>query len=183
MEAGTSQVPVLTYTQQTDSAMKQYKLLIFLFSLMLAMPVQAAIFKDFKGKPANMTDYIGKGKWVIVMIWASDCHLCNKEAKNYDNFHQQHKNKDAIILGLSTDGKAKLAEAKSFIKRHDLHFPNIIGENRDVAIRFQNLTGVEWTGTPSFLVYSPEGELAVQQSGAVPVYLIEEFLQQQQKPR
>lgn len=157
--------------------------MIFALGVLLVSPLQAAIFKDFSGKSAGIESYIGKGKWVVVMIWKSDCHICNKEASRYDAFHRKHQNKDAIVLGLSMDGQEKLSEAKLFIKRHGLGFPNLIGESRDVAIRFSNLTGVPWTGTPAFLVYSPAGELAVQQAGAVPVEIIEEFLQQQQNPR
>ncbi|MDH5181842.1 MAG: TlpA family protein disulfide reductase [Gammaproteobacteria bacterium] len=164
--------------------MKKISMLAACFlGISLAAPLQAAIFKDMAGKPAGLDDYTGKGKWLIVMIWASDCHVCNKEAKNYNAFHLKHKDKDATVLGLSMDGQEKLAEAKKFIQQHGLVFPNIIGEPRDVAIRFTNLTGVEWAGTPTILVYSPAGELAVQQAGAVPIDIIEEFLAQQQKPQ
>jgi len=36
-------------------------------------------FKDLNGNIRTVDDYIGKGKWVLVMIWASDCHICNEE--------------------------------------------------------------------------------------------------------
>lgn len=164
--------------------MKIYRILLAsCMMIALMLPAQAAIFKDFNGKPASFEDYVGKGKWVVVMIWRSDCHVCDLKAKSYDDFHIKHKDKDAMVLGLSTDGQSKLAAAREFVNRHALHFPNIIGEPRDVAIRFTNLTGVDWSGTPTILVYSPTGELAVQQAGAVPVELLEEFLEQQQKPR
>lgn len=154
----------------------------FVFSL-LVTPLEAAIFKDFSGKPTTLENYIGKGKWLVVMIWRSDCHICNQEAGSYAAFHQKSRDKGVMVLGLSMDGQAKQQAARAFIKRHSLPFPNLIGEPQDVAIWFTNLTGVQWGGTPTFLIYSPDGELAVQQAGAVPVNLIEEFIQQQQKIR
>ena len=53
---------------------------------------------------------------------------------------------------------------------------------RSGAAGFYDLTGEHWAGTPSFLIYSPAGRLMVQQIGAVPVSLIEKFIQQQGRP-
>ena len=54
-----------------------------LFLLVLtAAPVQAMnIMKGFDGSMHTLEEYIGQGKWTIVMMWASDCHACNAEAK------------------------------------------------------------------------------------------------------
>lgn len=154
----------------------------FILLLGLLIPfgsLHAKAMQDFDGKSVSLEDYIGKGKWTIVMIWASDCHVCNKEAKHYELFHQQHKNNDAVMLGISTDGQANKNAAQDFVKEHKLTFPNIIGEPQGVADLFYDATGENWVGTPTFLIYSPTGKLTVQQIGAVPVAIIEEFLQQQ----
>ena len=134
---------------------------------------------DFNGKPSGIEQFTGKGKWTVVMFWASDCLICNKEAKHYDAFHERHKDKDAMVLGVSLDGQANKKAAIGFIKDHDLHFPNIIGEAEDIAVFFYDATGEQWAGTPTFLIYSPAGKLTVQQIGAVPVPMLEEFLKQQ----
>lgn len=155
-----------------------------LFSLLLifCFSVTGAIAKPMltmDGKETSIESYTGKGKWTIVMFWASDCLICNKEAKHYDEFHAIHKDKDAVVLGVSMDGRANKKAAQGFIKEHGLRFPNIIGEAEDVAVFFYDNTGEQWAGTPTFLIYSPSGKLTVQQVGAVPVPLLEEFLQQQ----
>lgn len=152
--------------------------------LMLALLIpfsslHAKALQEFDGKPTSIEQYLGKTKWTIVMIWASDCLVCNKEASHYEQFHQQHKNKDAVMLGISLDGQANKKAAQDFVKEHKLSFPNIIGEPQDVADLFYDATGENWVGTPTFLIYSPTGKLTVQQIGAVPVSVIEEFLQQQ----
>ncbi|MDH5444051.1 MAG: TlpA family protein disulfide reductase [Gammaproteobacteria bacterium] len=152
---------------------------VFCFLVISIGSVSAKTMTDFSGKPATIEQYTGKGKWTIVMFWASDCLICNKEARHYDEFHLKHKNKDAIVLGVSMDGQANKKAAEGFIKEHKLNFPNILGEPEDVAVFFYDSTGEHWAGTPTFLIYSPKGELKVQQIGAVPVPLIEEFIQQQ----
>lgn len=150
--------------------------LIVVFVVLMSGAAQASVLTHFDGKPAAIDDYAGKGKWLVVMIWASDCHVCNQEVENYELFHNAHKNKDAIVLGISIDGRQGLGEAKKFVSRHQVNFPNLIGEPEAVTEMFTGLTGVSWVGTPTFLIYNPAGKLVVQQIGAVPVELIESFI-------
>ena len=131
---------------------------------------------DFSGKPQNVKDFTGHGKWLVVMLWASDCHVCNVEASHYVQFYEQYKTKNARILGISMDGQAKKAEAEKFIQRHKVTFPNLIGEPLAVAQWFVDLTGADWVGTPTFLIYNPKCDLVVQQVGAVPVNMIVDFI-------
>ena len=135
-----------------------------------------ADFQDLEGKPRSLEDYTGKGKWVVVMIWASDCHICNAEAQQYDIFHGNHMNKDAIVVGISMDGAAGRKDATAFVERHMLTFPNLIGEPEAVAGLYTGSTGRPWIGTPTFLIYGPDGRLMAEQVGAVPTELIEEFM-------
>lgn len=154
--------------------------------LIISLPVSTVMAKPlagFDGKPASIEQYTGKGKWTVVMFWASDCLICNKEARHYDAFHAKHKAKDAIVLGVSLDGQVGKKAARAFIKEHDLHFPNLIGEAEDIAVFFYDSTGEHWAGTPTILIYSPAGKLTVQQAGAVPVPMLEEFLRQQAKKK
>jgi len=134
---------------------------------------------DFSGNARLLEDFTGKGKWTIVMFWAHDCHVCNQEAHQYVDFHNRHKNKDAQVLGISLDGKAHKSDAEAFLKRHKVNFPGLIGEPDLVAGLFEELTDATWRGTPTFLVYNPKGELRAQQVGAVPVKLIEAFMEKE----
>ena len=133
-------------------------------------------FQDFTGKPQVLENYTGKGKWLVVMMWASDCHVCNQEAHQYVDFHMFHSDKDATVLGISLDGESRKKEAKGFIKKHSVDFPNLIAEPEHVAAIYNKLTGQFFAGTPSFLIFAPDGELKAAQAGAVPTNLIEEFI-------
>ena len=147
--------------------------------LMIVPTVLASTLQDFNGQPKSISDFTGKGKWLVVMIWASDCHICNKEAHAYVDFHFAHAEEDARVLGISVDGQAKKANALKFIERHKINFPSLIGEPADVARLFSELTGTYFAGTPAFLIYDPRGKLRAQQLGAVPPELIENFIEQQ----
>lgn len=149
---------------------------LILWGFLFAVTAQAGQLTDFQGSPKSISDFTGDGKWRVVMIWASDCHVCNDEAHEYVKFHEKHKTVDAQMLGISLDGKDKFSEAGKFVKRHGLSFPNLIGEPEDVVVEYMKLTGSEWVGTPTFLIYTPKGKLVAKQEGAVPVGLIENFI-------
>ena len=153
---------------------KLFGLLLFCFAA--SSLASETILQDFSGNAASLDDHLGKGKWLAVMYWASDCHVCNLEAKNYAAFHNRHADSDATILGISLDGAAGKANAEQFIKRHKLTFPNLIGESDLVALQFTSISGDTRFGTPSFLLYNPQGELKAAQLGAVSVDKIEAYI-------
>lgn len=140
------------------------------------------ILTDFEGHRRSIEDFVGSGKWLVVMIWASDCHICNNEVPEYMAFHEAHKDKDASVLGISMDGEARKTEAIAFLERHLVNFPSLIGEIEVVTALYAKLTGSFLAGTPAFLIYTPSGELAAKQIGAVPVKLIEDFMAANSKP-
>ncbi len=153
-------------------------LLSLLGLLFVSAPVSAEMkgFEDFNGNPQVLENYIGKGKWLIVMMWASDCHICNREAHQYVDFHMIHSDTDATVLGISLDGESRKKEAEEFIKKHSVDFPNLIAEPEYVSNFYRQVTGQYFAGTPTFLIYSPDGELKAAQAGAVPTALIEDFI-------
>lgn len=138
--------------------------------------VQAGILTDFSGTPRNISDYTGNGKWLIVMFWASDCHICGKKSPEYIAFHEKHKDSNAQVLGISIDGLENKDDAEEFISEHELNFPNLIGNGEDIAGMVYDLTGEFWIGTPAFFIYDPKGKLRASQAGAVPVEIIETFI-------
>lgn len=151
-------------------------LLLMLLCLMPVAHADDVTFADFDGTPRSIADYTGDGRWLVVMIWAHDCAICNREAESYAQFHVAHADKDARVLGISLDGAANKAEAQAFIARNDLPFPNLIGEPVATMMRYMNLTQEQFRGTPTILLYDPSGQLRAAQPGAVPVSSIEAYI-------
>ena len=152
---------------------------LVLLSLACMLPSAKAAdapFTDFDGKPRSIADYTGDGRWLVVMIWAHDCGVCNREAEGYAQFHAAHVDRDARVLGISLDEQEKQAEARAFVDRHDLPFPNLIGEPVSTMLYYMNLTQEPFRGTPTILLYGPDGDLKAAQAGAVPVDSIEAYI-------
>ena len=156
--------------------MKKIIALLLVISSVLISGHVLAQLKDFEGKARSLNEYTdNQNKWTVVILWTHDCHACNVEAEQYVQFHEANKNKNIKMLGISMDGK-NIDDAKAFIKRHDVTYPNLIGEFDEVALMYENLTGGNWIGTPTILIYDPKGKIQAAQPGAVPVEIIEEFI-------
>lgn len=65
-------------------------------------------FTDLKGltpdgKEISLSDYAGKGKYVLVDFWASWCPPCREEMPNLVEAYKKYKNKGFEIVGVSLD--------------------------------------------------------------------------------
>ena len=58
---------------------------------------------DISGKEVKLSDYIGKGKYVLVDFWATWCGPCMQEVPNLKKVYEQYKNKGFEIVGISLD--------------------------------------------------------------------------------
>jgi peroxiredoxin len=56
---------------------------------------------DTNGKPVKLSDF--RGKYVLVDFWASWCMPCRKENPNVVRIHDQYKDRNFTILGVSLD--------------------------------------------------------------------------------
>lgn len=152
--------------------------LVFFPALALAAP-EKELLLDLEGQPHTLAEYTGKGKWLVVTVWASDCAVCNKEVHELMAFHQAHQETDASVLGISVDGPAAKENALAFIKRHGVNFPNLLDDGSAFKAIYLRATGRPWFGgTPMNLVYSPSGELLARRIGPLGKAEIEAFIKQ-----
>lgn len=58
---------------------------------------------DTNGKMRKLSDYVGKGKYVLIDFWASWCGPCRREMPNVKKLYAAYKSKGFDIVGLSLD--------------------------------------------------------------------------------
>jgi len=126
----------------------------------------------------SIQDHLITGTWNVVMIWAHDCVACNQEAADYAALHSRHTGNTAEVLGISMDGEGFHIEAQQFVERHNLTFPSLLIEPAELVSYYESMTQTPWIGTPSFMIFDPQGDLAAKQAGAIPAHLIDQFLEQ-----
>ena len=128
------------------------------------------------GIPQGIEAFTGEGRWLVVMIWASNCHVCNAEAKSYAAYHTENAARDVRGIGISMDGESGREAAHKFVERHALPFDNLIAEPGALGLYYELLTGESLRGTPTFLVFEPGGKLVAAQAGAVSPEAVTRFI-------
>jgi peroxiredoxin len=135
--------------------------------------------KDIDGKDHNVNGFIGQGKWTVVAVWSADCPICRRDIFHMTFFHDEHRNDNATVLGISVDGYANRDKARKFIDEQSLNFPNLIGDADEVS----RLSGLTFIGTPTYYFFSPEGKFMTQRIGPVTQAQAEDIIRGLEKPR
>lgn len=120
---------------------------------------------DLAGSVTDLKSHTGDGKWLVVMVWSVTCGICAREVPLYSDFHDEHKDKDIKILGVALDGYTERAAIESTMQRWDMRFPTLVADLGLFALNYELETGERLMGTPTFIVYTPQGELVANNPG------------------
>lgn len=116
-------------------------------------------FTDFAmktpdGKDVKLSDYVGKGKVVLVDFWASWCGPCRREMPNLVDAYKKYKGKNFEIVGVSLDQSAD--SWKDAIKKLNITWPQMSD------LKFWNCEGAKLyavTGIPYTVLIDGEGTI------------------------
>lgn len=159
----------------------------FIFTLLLIgfVSVNAADFdlemKKLDGQPGSLEEYKGKGKWTLVMLWETTCSICKQQEPEYAKFHQQHKDKDAEVIAISIDGTESVDLIKTYTQQNSLPYPVMVTDKSEVRDKYFAATDEQFRGTPTYLLFTPEGKLVAAQPGMLPAASVENYIAQQTK--
>ncbi len=154
----------------TNKQALSYFLAFWLFSI----SVSAQAFTNLEGKPDTISNYIGKGKWTIVEVWESSCHVCRQHMPEMVKFDGKLKN--ARILGVSLDTQDGLEDAEDFIAEYNIKFPTLISNFVEMNVWMQRSLEEPLMGTPTFILFDDKGALVAAQPGIVSISSLEKFI-------
>ncbi len=132
---------------------------------------------DTEGAPASSSTTVGNGKWTLVMIWATDCHICTEQKPEISAFYDKYKDTMVDVFGIALDGPKRLDAVNDYLAKHKPTFPNYVGDFQMVGLNYQSLTEEPLRGTPTYLLFNPAGELKGNNPGPVRPEAIESFIE------
>lgn len=133
--------------------------------------------RTIDGKFTTLSQHFEEGKWTLVMLWTTNCGVCISEYPIMSDFHDKHKDIDAKVIGVSLDGYAQLDTITSHINEMPMTFDNLIGELTVVAFNYEASTEESLLGTPTYMMFNPQGQLVGHNPGPVKLEALESFIQ------
>ena len=99
------------------------------------------------------------------MLWSVTCGICAREVPVYSDFHDGIKGRDIKIFGVALDGSEQQDAIEDTVIRWDMRFPTLIADLSLFAFNYEFQTGKLPMGTPTYMVYIPEGKLVANNPG------------------
>lgn len=129
---------------------------------------------DLAGKPHSMEQY--RGKWVVVNYWATWCPPCLEEIPDLVDFHDRHKNHDAVVVGVNFEdiGGEQLS---NFVDSYMMSYPVLRSDPLPVTPLG------EVPGLPTTYLIDPEGNKVARQVGPITGEQLEAYIESKQKQR
>ena len=117
-----------------------------------------AMFTDFTiehgnadGSAVSLSDYVGKGKFVLVDFWASWCGPCKEEMPNLKDVYERYKGDRFELVGIAVSDKR--ADTEAAVAKLELPWP-IIYDAQSIPSEIYGVNAI-----PHIILFDPDGKI------------------------
>ena len=117
-----------------------------------------AMFTDFTiehgnadGSAVSFSDYVGKGKFVLVDFWASWCAPCKEEMPNLKNVYERFKGDRFENVGIAVSDKR--ADTEAAVAQLELPWP-VIYDAQSIPSEIYGVNAI-----PHVIIFDPDGKI------------------------
>jgi thiol-disulfide isomerase/thioredoxin len=154
------------------------RLILITLILLVSLPVNANPLDmrlvNISGIEEPMSNYIGKGQWVVVNVWSPTCSACVIELPQIKKFIA--RNPDVPMLGVTLDfpsfAYGKMDVLRDFVTKNPLNYPLFLADIDQAS----QLIGRWLIGIPSIAIFHPDGRALVTWPGVVEIDEIEKYI-------
>ncbi|MBD5266122.1 MAG: AhpC/TSA family protein [Duncaniella sp.] len=116
---------------------------------------EGKMFKDFEvtynDSTFRLSDYVGKGKYVLVDFWASWCGPCIRQSAVIKDIYKEYGPKGLEVIGVAVWDKPE--DTLKGIKDHDLPWMNVINA-QSIPTEIYGIQGI-----PTIILFGPDGTI------------------------
>lgn len=133
----------------------------------MSITSEGAMFVDFTieqedGTAVSLSDYVGKGQYVLVDFWASWCSPCHAAIPHLKELYNQYNSKGLEILGVAVWDKVDAS--KQTIEEEQMTWPQILNAQAIPT----DLYGI--TGIPHLILFAPDGTIVTRGTAGEDLY-------------
>ncbi len=106
---------------------------------------------EWEGRTQRLSDYVGRGKLVVVDFWASWCAPCRSEIPGLIKLYKTYGGDDFEVVGVATWDKPE--DTLKAIEELGIPYPQIMNAQREGSDAY----GIE--GIPEIILFAPDGTI------------------------
>lgn len=116
---------------------------------------EGKMFTDFsavcEGDTVSLSDYVGKGDYVLADFWASWCGPCRREMPHMASIYNRYKGKGLVVLGIATNDKP--ADTRRAIEELGVTWPQILNAQQ-LPLEVYGISAI-----PHLILFAPDGTI------------------------